>query len=76
MSPNGIEPQVRVVAGCLFEVSLPESTEQPWVWAPLKAGIVFGLVVVANTEPRNVYVGNPPRATGRDSFETFAVESD
>jgi hypothetical protein len=33
MSPNGIEPQVRVVAGCLFEVSLPESTEDPWVWA-------------------------------------------
>ena len=33
MALNGIEPQVRVVAGCLFEVSLPEPTEEPWVWA-------------------------------------------
>jgi sugar O-acyltransferase (sialic acid O-acetyltransferase NeuD family) len=33
-----------------------------------------GAVVVKNTEPRQVYVGNPARATGRDSFDTFAVQ--
>jgi sugar O-acyltransferase (sialic acid O-acetyltransferase NeuD family) len=32
-----------------------------------------GAVVVRDTEPRNVYVGNPARATGRDSYATFGV---
>ena len=32
-----------------------------------------GAVVVENTEPRQVYVGNPARATGRDSFAVFNV---
>jgi sugar O-acyltransferase (sialic acid O-acetyltransferase NeuD family) len=32
-----------------------------------------GAVVVKDTEPRQVYVGNPARPTGRDSFATFGV---
>lgn len=32
-----------------------------------------GAVVVKDTEARQVYVGNPARATGRDSFSTFNV---
>lgn len=32
-----------------------------------------GAVVVRDTLPRQVYVGNPARPTGRDSFETFGV---
>ncbi len=32
-----------------------------------------GAVVVRETASRNVYVGNPARATGKDSFETFGV---
>ncbi len=32
-----------------------------------------GAVVVKDTQPRQVYVGNPARPTGRDSFETFGV---
>jgi sugar O-acyltransferase (sialic acid O-acetyltransferase NeuD family) len=32
-----------------------------------------GAVVVKDTKPRQVYVGNPARPTGRDSFETFGV---
>jgi sugar O-acyltransferase (sialic acid O-acetyltransferase NeuD family) len=35
-----------------------------------------GAVVVKNTEPRQVYVGNPARATGRDSFDVFNVAVD
>ena len=35
-----------------------------------------GAVVVKNTEPRQVYVGNPARATGRDSFAVFNVAVD
>lgn len=33
-----------------------------------------GAVVIKNTERRQVYVGNPARATGRDSFAVFNVE--
>jgi sugar O-acyltransferase (sialic acid O-acetyltransferase NeuD family) len=32
-----------------------------------------GAVMVRPSEPRNVYVGNPARAIGKDSFETFGV---
>ncbi len=32
-----------------------------------------GAVVIADADPRSVYVGNPARATGRDSFDTFGV---
>jgi sugar O-acyltransferase (sialic acid O-acetyltransferase NeuD family) len=32
-----------------------------------------GAVVVRNTLPRNVYIGNPARPTGRDSFDTLGV---
>ncbi|HUD38899.1 MAG TPA: acetyltransferase [Streptosporangiaceae bacterium] len=32
-----------------------------------------GAVVIADTKPRQVYVGNPARATGKDSFEAFGV---
>lgn len=32
-----------------------------------------GAVVVKDTDPRQVYVGNPARATGRDSFAVFDV---
>lgn len=32
-----------------------------------------GTVVVKNTLPRQVYVGNPAHPTGRDSFEAFGV---
>jgi sugar O-acyltransferase (sialic acid O-acetyltransferase NeuD family) len=32
-----------------------------------------GAVVVKNLEPRGVYVGNPAKATGRDSFAAFGV---
>ncbi len=32
-----------------------------------------GAVVVKNLEPRGVYVGNPAKPTGRDSFESFGV---
>jgi sugar O-acyltransferase (sialic acid O-acetyltransferase NeuD family) len=32
-----------------------------------------GAVVVKDTQPRQVYVGNPAKPTGRDSFETFSV---
>jgi len=35
--------------------------------------ISAGAVVIKDTKPRQVYVGNPARATGRDSFETFSV---
>jgi hypothetical protein len=30
--PEGLEPQVWAVAGCLFEVSLPADTGSPWRW--------------------------------------------
>lgn len=33
-----------------------------------------GAVVVKDLAPRGVYVGNPAKPTGRDSFETFRVE--
>jgi sugar O-acyltransferase (sialic acid O-acetyltransferase NeuD family) len=33
----------------------------------------MGAVVVKDLAPRGVYVGNPARATGRDSFDTFNV---
>lgn len=33
-----------------------------------------GAVVVKNLEPRGVYVGNPARASGRDSFVSFGVD--
>lgn len=33
MGPQEVEPTVRVVAGCLFEVSLTERGERPWQWA-------------------------------------------
>jgi sugar O-acyltransferase (sialic acid O-acetyltransferase NeuD family) len=33
-----------------------------------------GAVVVKDTAPRGVYVGNPARPTGRDSFDSFGVE--
>jgi sugar O-acyltransferase (sialic acid O-acetyltransferase NeuD family) len=32
-----------------------------------------GAVVTHDLDPRGVYVGNPARPTGRDSFETFGV---
>ncbi|HET7015822.1 MAG TPA: acetyltransferase [Streptosporangiaceae bacterium] len=32
-----------------------------------------GAVVIADAKSRQVYVGNPARATGKDSFETFRV---
>ena len=32
-----------------------------------------GAVVVKDTDSRQVYVGNPARATGRDSFSAFNV---
>ena len=32
-----------------------------------------GAVVVKNTLPRQIYVGNPARPASRDSFETFGV---
>jgi sugar O-acyltransferase (sialic acid O-acetyltransferase NeuD family) len=35
-----------------------------------------GAVVVKNTEPRQVYVGNPARPTGRDSHAVFNVPAD
>lgn len=33
MGPHEVEPTVRVVAGCLFEVSLAEPGDRPWQWA-------------------------------------------
>ena len=33
-----------------------------------------GAVVVKDTSPRKVYVGNPAKALDRDSFDTFGVE--
>jgi sugar O-acyltransferase (sialic acid O-acetyltransferase NeuD family) len=32
-----------------------------------------GAVVIRGTEPRNVYVGNPARPSGRDSFDAFGI---
>lgn len=34
-----------------------------------------GAVVVKDLEPRGVYVGNPAKPTGRDSFVSFGVET-
>jgi sugar O-acyltransferase (sialic acid O-acetyltransferase NeuD family) len=34
-----------------------------------------GAVVLKDTKPRQVYVGNPARPTGRDSFDAFGVTS-
>ena len=31
-------------------------------------------MVVKDTEPRKVYVGNPAKPLDRDSFETFGVQ--
>jgi sugar O-acyltransferase (sialic acid O-acetyltransferase NeuD family) len=33
-----------------------------------------GAVILRNTEPRGVYLGNPARATGRDAFDSFGVQ--
>jgi sugar O-acyltransferase (sialic acid O-acetyltransferase NeuD family) len=33
-----------------------------------------GAVVVKDLDPRGVYVGNPAKPTGRDSFESFGVK--
>ncbi len=33
-----------------------------------------GAIVLRDTKPRQVYVGNPARPTARDSFETFGVD--
>jgi sugar O-acyltransferase (sialic acid O-acetyltransferase NeuD family) len=38
------------------------------------AVIGAGAVVVKDLPPRGVYVGNPAKATGRDSFASFGVE--
>jgi sugar O-acyltransferase (sialic acid O-acetyltransferase NeuD family) len=35
--------------------------------------ISAGAVVLKSTKPRQVYIGNPARPVGRDSFETFDV---
>ena len=35
-----------------------------------------GAVVVKDLPPRGVYVGNPAKPTGRDSFDSFGVEED
>lgn len=35
-----------------------------------------GAVVIKDLEPRGVYVGNPARPTGGDSFDAFGVERD
>lgn len=37
------------------------------------AVVGMGAVVVKDLAPRGVYVGNPARPTGRDSFDTFGV---
>jgi sugar O-acyltransferase (sialic acid O-acetyltransferase NeuD family) len=34
-----------------------------------------GAVVIGDLEPRGVYVGNPARPTGGDSFDSFGVEA-
>jgi acetyltransferase-like isoleucine patch superfamily enzyme len=34
-----------------------------------------GAVVVKDTKPGQVYVGNPARPTGRDSYVTFGVNT-
>jgi sugar O-acyltransferase (sialic acid O-acetyltransferase NeuD family) len=34
-----------------------------------------GAVVVKDTQSRNVYVGNPARPTGRDSFDVFGINA-
>lgn len=34
-----------------------------------------GAVVVKNLDPRGVYVGNPAKPTGRDSFQSFGVDA-
>jgi len=34
-----------------------------------------GAVVIRDTEPRQVYVGNPARPTGSDSFEVFGIST-
>ncbi len=34
-----------------------------------------GAVVLKDTQPRQIYVGNPARPTGRDSFDAFGVKS-
>lgn len=35
-----------------------------------------GTVILKDTAPRQVYLGNPARPIGRDSFETFGVKED
>ena len=37
--------------------------------------IAAGAVVIRDTDERGVYVGNPARATGRDSFAAFGVDT-
>jgi acetyltransferase-like isoleucine patch superfamily enzyme len=34
-----------------------------------------GAVIMKDTVPRQVYLGNPARSLGRDSFDTFGVVS-
>jgi sugar O-acyltransferase (sialic acid O-acetyltransferase NeuD family) len=40
------------------------------------AVVGMGAVVVRDIGPRGVYLGNPARASGRDSFDTFKVVDD
>ena len=39
MGPDDVAPTVRVVAGCLFEVSLTEPGDRPWEWANPRAEV-------------------------------------
>lgn len=41
MERDGAEPVLWAVAGCLFEVSLPERAEASWQWADSPPGVTL-----------------------------------
>jgi sugar O-acyltransferase (sialic acid O-acetyltransferase NeuD family) len=73
IGPNAsIAGNCRIGRSCFIGVN---STISNTVSVAEDCVIGAGAVVLKNTEPRHVYLGNPARPTGRDSFDTWPARS-